>query len=75
MPDPIEAESVEDEAADDHLDDSLYLKYLFEGAETLADLSAALRAVADDLDQKARAGWRLAEPVEGGWAHLVVGPA
>lgn len=62
---------------DDDIDDSdedrfdpIYLKYCFEGATSLRQLAFALRALADDLDRRVAEGWRLSEPVDGGWAHL-----
>jgi hypothetical protein len=56
---------------DEDADDDWYLKYAFEGVASLSALSAALRAVADDFDAREAEGWTLAEPVDGGWAHLV----
>src|SRR5262245_8921517 len=73
-PDVVAADEDEDDNDDDWDDehfDSLYLKYLFEDAPSLAGLSAMLRSLADDFDQKAREGWRLNSPVSDGWAHLV----
>ena len=55
---------------DDENHEPLYLKYGFEGAASLAELSAALRCLAADLDLRAASGWRLDAPVDGGWAHL-----
>jgi hypothetical protein len=57
-----------DEADDDRHD---HLKYGFDGAQTLAELTASLRACAETLDARAAFGWRLDSPVDGGWAHLV----
>jgi hypothetical protein len=76
VPDPVDhdrsdLEDAEDDEWDEEDNDLLYLKYLFEGATTLAELSAALRRLADDLDRQASQGWRLMAPVNGGWAHLV----
>jgi hypothetical protein len=56
---------------DEEDDDLVYLKYMFEGAASISELSAALRRLADELDQKGAAGWRLPEPVCSGYAHLV----
>ncbi len=68
----LERESADDtDVFDDDQFDSISLKYCFEGAETLVDLSGALRALADSVDERATDGWRLNSPVEGGWAHLV----
>jgi hypothetical protein len=50
-------------------DDPVYLKYMFDGAASIAELSAELR-LADQLDKQSAGGWRLAEPVASGWAHL-----
>jgi hypothetical protein len=55
---------------DEENDDLLYLKYMFEGAASITELTAALRHLADELDQQGAAGWRLAEPVCNGYAHL-----
>jgi hypothetical protein len=55
---------------DEENDDLVYLKYMFEGAASIAELSSALRRLADELDQKGAAGWRLTEPVCNGYAHL-----
>ena len=57
--------------ADDDRHDPIYLKYCFDGARTLAELAASLRALAE-TPRRARAasGWRLDSPVDGGWAHL-----
>jgi hypothetical protein len=61
-----------DDAEDDHdLENHLYLKYMFDGIGSLTDLSVSLRALADEFDERARTGWRLAQPVDSGWAHLV----
>ena len=48
----------------------LYLKYEFDGAATLAELSAALRALAEDVDSQAAGGWQLSDSVDSGRAHL-----
>ena len=48
----------------------LYIKYLFEGVESLSDLATALRAFANELDERVGAGWHMEEPVCGGHAHL-----
>ena len=61
------------EGWDEENEDLVYLKYMFEGAASIAELSAALRRLADELDQQGVAGWRLAEPVCSGWAHLTRG--
>jgi hypothetical protein len=58
---------------DDDIDDgseTLYLKYEFDGLSTLAGLADALRDVAEELDERDVAGWRLGSPVESGWVHL-----
>lgn len=65
----------QDDDWDDENNESLYLKYGFEGAATLAELSAALRLLAAELDLRAAGGWRLDAPVDGGWAHLSQGEA
>jgi hypothetical protein len=56
---------------DEEKDDLVYLKYMFEGAASITELSAALRRLADEFDRKGAAGWRLTEPVCNGYAHLV----
>ncbi len=61
----------DDDAFDDEHEDFVSLKYLFEGATTLAALSTELRRVADHFDEQTAAGWRLASPVENGHVHLV----
>lgn len=71
MADHIHLDDVDDDRWDDELDDVVYLKYQFEGAASLTDLSTALRSLADDLDVRQEAGWRLATPVDSGYAHLV----
>ena len=62
----------------DELDDdefhALYLKYEFDGADSLEGLSASLRALAAELDGRLACGWALAAPVEGGWVHLRPAP-
>ena len=70
MPDHVHLHA-DNESRDDDLDDLVYLKYQFEGAASLTDLSTALRSLADDLDIRQEAGWRLATPVDNGYAHLV----
>lgn len=62
----------DDETPDEEpgADTTIYLKYMFEGAADLPSLTARLRALADELDAKQAAGWRMAGPVDGGWAHL-----
>ena len=75
MPDPIEPclDAVDGEADewDEENNDLLYLKYCFEGAATLADLTAMLRSLADELERRVTDGWRLVEPVDGGRADLM----
>ena len=73
MDEPVDDQS--DDERDEHDDgsDTLYLKYCFEGASTLAELASALRALAEDLERRAATGWRLGGPVDGGWAHVVQG--
>jgi hypothetical protein len=66
----IDDEDIDDEDIDD-ASDSMYLRYCFEGAASLAELVAALRLLADDIERRRREGWRLSDPVDGGWAHLV----
>ena len=81
MQDPEEVEvEVEVVIEDDYDDDedpwddpnseSLYLKYMFEGIPTLSDLATSLRALADDLDERVAAGWRIEGPVDSGWVHI-----
>lgn len=60
----------DEDEPDDEGFDSIYLKYCFEGARTVAELAASLRGVAETLEARAASGWRLSSPVEGGWAHL-----
>jgi hypothetical protein len=59
---------------DDENFDPYYLKYCFDGAVGLAELSARLRELADDFDERAAGGWRMQGCVEGGWATLVRDP-
>lgn len=54
---------------------ALYLKYEFDGVDSLEGLSASLRALAAEVDGRISAGWVLAAPVEGGWVHLRPGSA
>ncbi len=65
---------LDDAEEGDDFDDDRYqplsLKYCFEGVETLTGLASSLRALADEFDAQAAAGWRLESPVESGWAHL-----
>lgn len=60
-----------EDAWDEEHEELLPMKFLFEGCSTLAELGARLRDVADDLDRRSTEGWSLAEPVDGGHAHLV----
>lgn len=50
-------------------------KGLFEDAATLAEAAAMLRAEADRLDQLARDGWELEEPVGDDYGLLIQVPA
>lgn len=59
-----------DDEFDDATSDTIYLKYMFEGAATVAELSTALRRLADEIDRQGASGWRLAAPVDNGYAHL-----
>ena len=59
-----------DDESDDG-SDTLYLRYCFEGASSLAELARAMRGLAVELEQRAAEGWRMDGPVEGGWAHLM----
>jgi hypothetical protein len=58
---------------DEESNELLYLKYMFEGCSTLADLSVRLRGLADELWRRSTEGWELAQPVDRGHAHLVRG--
>ena len=66
-------ELVTDEDVEDFDDDRIHplsLKDCFEGAASLPQLADGLRALADDISRRAAGGWRLHQPVDGGWAHL-----
>ena len=73
MPEVIDPFGCEEDDAldDDENVDTLYLKYCFEGAQTLPELAAMLRGLADDVEHRAADGWRIEGDVENGWAHLV----
>ncbi len=70
---PFVSDVGDDDDFDDESDDLVYLEYCLEGAETLPGLAERLRSFADELDERSETGWQLAEPVSGGWAHLVRG--
>jgi hypothetical protein len=72
QPDEIDVDEFDDwnDDLDDRGHDSLYLKYMFEGLPTLADLAFALRALADDLDSRAAVGWAMEQSVDSGWVHM-----
>jgi len=55
---------------DDENTDLLAIKWLFEGVASLPDLASAFRALAADIDERVRAGWRLQHPVDGGHVFL-----
>lgn len=70
-----------DDDPDDDLDpdddpnrDSTYLKFEFEGLDSLEALAARARALAEDWEAKAAAGWRLSEPVDGGHVNMELAP-
>jgi hypothetical protein len=67
-PDPDD--EYEEDDWDEENNDLVYLKYCFEGAESLGVLSELLRSFADHLDEQANDGWYLNAPVAGGHAHL-----
>jgi hypothetical protein len=77
MPDEFRFDDgiVDDEQEEDEWDEEnnelLYLKHMFEGCGTLAELSLRLRGLADELDRMSTDGWRLVQPVDTGYAHLV----
>jgi hypothetical protein len=60
-----------DDEWDEENNDLIYLKYMFEGAASVGELSASLRQLADGLDRQAAEGWSMAGPVDGGHVHLV----
>jgi len=66
----ISDEHLDEDDRDEENNQFLYLKYEFDGAATLAELSAALRALAEHVDSQAAGGWRLSDPVDSGRAHL-----
>ena len=73
---PVEDDWDDDEDDwDDENTDFLYIKYMFEGIPSLPDLATAFRAYADDLDERAVAGWYMDHPVDGGHVHLYRDPA
>jgi hypothetical protein len=51
-------------------EESLYLKFCFEGFDSLRGLASGLRALADEFDGRAMHGWVLEHPVESGWVHM-----
>ena len=65
MHDQIITEEPEDDGSE-----TLYLKYEFDGLSTLGGLAATLHDLADELEDREAAGWRLAGPVESGWVHI-----
>jgi hypothetical protein len=54
----------------DMQDDIRKLKWIADGASTLSDAAARLRAEADELERLEREGWQLAEPVNDSYLHL-----
>lgn len=60
-----------DEEDDDFDPDSVfYLKYIADGEETLEAVAKILRETADMVDGLRKQGWRLVEPVDGGYLHM-----
>ena len=46
-------------------------KWLFDGAATLAEAAAMLRAEADRLEQLGKEGWTLEQPIEDDYGFLI----
>jgi hypothetical protein len=68
---PIDDEFNDEEGEwDEEHSELVYLKYLFEGCNSIGALSVRLRGLAEALDQRSSHGWELLRPVEGGYAHL-----
>jgi hypothetical protein len=59
-----------DDEWDEENNDLIYLKFMFEGADSIGELSASLRGLADEFDRQAADGWRLGGPVDSGHVHL-----
>jgi hypothetical protein len=59
-----------DDEWDEENNDFVYLKYMFDGAASIAELSASLRQLADEFDRQAAEGWSMTDPVDSGHVHL-----
>lgn len=53
------------------LDETIRAKWTMDGATTLSEAAAKLRAYADELEQRERDGWQLDGPIEDDWGTLV----
>lgn len=45
-------------------------KFVAEGATSLAEVAARMRAFADELERLAGRGWELSAPVDDGYLHM-----
>jgi hypothetical protein len=49
----------------------IYIKFILDGVQTLADAAAVLNGVASEFADLHEAGWSILEPFDGGQANLV----
>ena len=57
--------------ADEGIEPVIRAKWLMDGATTLAEAATKLREYANELDQLARDGWTLEQPIEDDYGFLV----